>query len=93
MTIEALNAKIKGLEIELSMLKAQRHDLLNNQFGISVGGFVSFQGKIFKVASVSHKSQGKPWIRGYLLKKDGSISCVPRDLFSQWEKTDAPEGH
>lgn len=94
MTLASVEAKIRELETELDTLKRQRHELLNKKFGVSVGDWVTVQGKKFKVASISHlTNHAKPWLKGFMLKKGGELSCIARNLYSEWEKTDAPEGH
>lgn len=94
MTLASVEARIKGLEIELDMLKAQRHELLNAKHQIKPGDWVVVQGVKYKVHSVSHLfGNSKPWLKGFRLRKDGTPSVSARNLYSQWEKTDAPEGY
>jgi hypothetical protein len=60
--------------------------------GIKKGDIVTYKGDTYLVSSVGNRSWSisdrsyKPWVMGYLKKKDGSWGKSERYLYSEWEK-------
>lgn len=56
--------------------------------GLKVGDVVTYQGKQYKFLCLeSYDSNIKYcWIKGNLIKKDGSVSDVEKSLYGEWVK-------
>lgn len=95
MTMEDIENRRAYLKDELQALAIAEAELINETSGIKKGDRVratlgAKQGVEFIVASVEHmkhhNSKGKPWVSGYMIKKDGSPGIVLKHLYYEWEK-------
>lgn len=59
------------------------------KFGVSIGCLVLYNKKIYKVSGFYGRSwqtsESKPWLRGILVKKDGTTSTHRTTLYNDWE--------
>lgn len=56
--------------------------------GLKADDIVSYSGKKYKVSCVEAYSSNVKhcWIKGKLIKKDGSVSSIETSLYNQWAK-------
>ena len=93
-TIEQLIEKRTALEQELVGVKKQivalKMEAVKRNWKIAVGSVVKSTrtGKKYKVDSIEDWSVGRPWVRGYEMKKDGTFGKVYRRLYGDWLLTD-----
>jgi len=90
MTLEELQTeKRKHSEIVRSLgarIRQKKLEALHKKYGVTKGTRVTYRGGPFVVEEVSTWGYpDKPWLRGRLIKKDGTPGVRCQDLFSCWE--------
>ena len=88
--LEELESKEKVLRQELSVIKAQirqtKLEIIKEKYKCSIGTIVIYNSKLYKISFIDTTwFPGKPWVKGYQKKKDGSWGIGERDLYSEWE--------
>lgn len=87
--IKELEQNVEQIEEQLAIAEA---NLLNAKlarvkklYGINCGVVVISEGKKYKVVSIDVRWDGRPWVKGYGLKKDGTWGSFARNLFDDWK--------
>ena len=94
-TLEAIQARKAALREELRALDLTEAELLNERSGVKKGDrvrrtFGAMKDALFIVEQVHHvrSPDGKPWVSGFMIKKDGSPGLQLKHLYYEWEKID-----
>jgi len=88
--LEQLKARRRELRDELDGIKSRIHEIrlaeIKEQFGVKAGSLVKdSRGDTFKVAVIDTMFPGRPWLRGFKMKKNGDPSQRLLHIGSQWE--------
>lgn len=78
----------KDASILTEQIRAIQFSLIFERFHVTEGTLVKVRGgKFYKVFWIGLHGDGlqKPWVRGHLQKKDGTLSKQTRHLFDDWE--------
>jgi hypothetical protein len=96
-TLEAIRSRKAALKEELRALDLLEAEILNERSGVKKGDRVrrtygTMKGCEFVVHEVHHiasrSSRGKPWVSGYMIRKDGTPGTQLKNLYYEWEKID-----
>jgi hypothetical protein len=86
--LDALQTKAQQLSDELSTTKNQIREeqlrIIKIDFKIDIDTIVMYNNNRYKISYIRPDSYLKPWVRGYLLKKDGSWSRKEHYLYNDW---------
>lgn len=75
-------------EEEEKVRNAQR-EIARIKYGVTVGSIVEHRGIQHRVTSIDARwGDGKPWLEGNPMKKNGTFGIAIRHLYSDWEKVD-----
>jgi hypothetical protein len=94
MTLEDIQDRKAYLNDELHKLAIAESELLDQSSVIKKGEkvrrtFGAMKDVLFIVEQVHHvKGSDKPWVSGYMVKKDGSPGMQLKHLYYEWEKVD-----
>lgn len=92
-TLSRLSAERNDLLEMTRQNNAAMHERLceiaRREFGVEVGSIVTDGKSKFQVAEIvpfypNYVPTHKPWIKGYRVKKDGSLSTIAQSLFEKW---------
>ena len=88
--LEQLKARRRELRDELDGIKSRIYEIriaeIKEQFGVEVGSLVKDNaGAIFKVGLINTKWEGRPWLEGFKMKKNGDPSRRMQYIGFQWE--------
>jgi hypothetical protein len=92
--LEAIRIRKAELRKELQEIELMEAQLLNEVSGVKPGDrvrrtFGAMKGAVFVVSEVhhvKHTDKVKPWVSGYMIKKDGEPGCALKHLYHEWEK-------
>ena len=88
--LKALEAEYESLQPQLQMLSIGIHelrcDIVKEKYHFDIGTIVICDGKVFQVAKIYRIwNDGKPWLQGRILKKDGTWGKALIHLWCEWE--------
>jgi hypothetical protein len=89
LNLEEIRSEIESLKLALQKLQNQEYELLCQQHGVRRGDRVrhrlyNYEAIVHSVGSFDAKP--KPWVVGYRIKRNGTISYHPTKLYGEWEK-------
>jgi hypothetical protein len=98
-SLDEVLREIEALGVQEGVLEKQLEDVIHEirelrasqaklQHGVVCGSIVSSRGKTYKVSmidmGISFDGKRKPWLRGFVQKKDGTFGKVERCIFNDW---------
>jgi len=88
--LEQLKARQQELRDELDGITSRIYEIhlaeIKEQFGVELGSFVKDRrGYTFKVGLIDTEWQGRPWLEGFKIKKNGDPSQRMQYIGTQWE--------
>lgn len=86
-SLEGIQADLRRQEMEVRKLLEEYYlKRTERDYGLKLGGVVTYEGKEYGVVRISHSSPGdKPWVEGRVRKRDGNWGTRNFNLFNDWE--------
>lgn len=94
MTIEEKIAEAKSVvtDLESKLRDAKTHlmsverEMAYRDYGVAIGTYVVGRGILGAVTQISHiRPNTRPWVTVQLIKKNGDLGNVTRNLYDRWE--------
>lgn len=81
-----LKRQIEETETTLDLLQRRLQDSQRDDWDIHPGDLVTKGIQVFKVTSIRFNYGGKPWVYGFMKKKNGDWASYTRSLHDEWTK-------